>query len=901
MPPTQMSDHAVADMAGRIRVGIFVVIGLLGSVTVHAEEPNRDRARVGSDLVVLYDFQSDSGDWVRDRSGAGRPIDLKIDNSQAVHRSVGKLLVRGNVLIRSADPPKRLTSAIRRSRELTLEAWIQPVNVEQFGPARILTLSRNGSNRNFTLGQDGDKFDVRLRTTATSANGIPSIGTDAGSVEPRLTHVVYTRNRRGEAVIFLDGALAVREKLSGTMENWNPGYWLALANEQEKSRPWRGTYHLIAIYKRALTLREVTQNFEAGAQATSTQALAALSVASSIDTRAVHFENRIAPLLAKHCLECHDAAGKQGGLDLSRREAAFAGGDSGASLVAGKSLESLIWTAVESDEMPAERPSLTKQEKEHLKAWIDDGAIWSLPQIDPAVYVHGQQQRQNWLRRLTIPEYIETVRSAVGVEIEKEANELLPADLRADGFSNTAYNLNVDLKHIEAYAQLAEIIVSRMDISRFADRFIKQRRFTDKTMGELISKMGKWILRGPVSESEVIDYRGISTTVASTGGNYDQAVSLILEAMLQSPRFLYRVENQRGDGTAGPIDEYELASRISYIVWGGPPDHELMRAADDGDLFELSAVEAQVERMLRDTRARQHSARFITEWLDLNRLVNLRPNADKYPHWSAELADDMRRETLAYFDEVVWEQQRPLSNLLNAQVTFVTSRLANHYHLKTEGVPVEGRDLKRHDLVSEPARGGILTQGSVLTVGGDEASMVSRGLLVMHELLRGVVNDPPPCVDTTPVTTKSGLTQRSIAMERIANASCGGCHAKFEPLAFGLEKYDGLGSFHEKDEHGNALREDGLILIPGAERAVPYQNAKEMMDLLAGSERVKESMTWKLTQFALGRPLVAYDAAEVQRIHQRSQQASGTYAALLKAIVLSDLVQLMHTESDEIK
>ena len=201
MPPTEVSENGIADIAGRTRVGIFLFIGLLAPAMAFAEEPNRDSSRVRSDLVVFYDFQSDSGDWVRDRSGVGRPIDLKIDNSLAVHRSVGKLLVRGNVLIRSADSPKRLTTAIRRSRELTLEAWIQPASVEQSGPARIVTLSRNGSHRNFTLGQDGNQFDVRLRTTATSTNGIPSIGTDSGSLEPRLTHVVYTRNRRGEAAI----------------------------------------------------------------------------------------------------------------------------------------------------------------------------------------------------------------------------------------------------------------------------------------------------------------------------------------------------------------------------------------------------------------------------------------------------------------------------------------------------------------------------------------------------------------------------------------------------------------------------------------------------------------------------------------------------------------------------
>ena len=184
----------------------------------------------------------------------------------------------------------------------------------------------------------------------------------------------------------------------------------------------------------------------------------------------------------------------------------------------------------------------------------------------------------------------------------------------------------------------------------------------------------------------------------------------------------------------------------------------------------------------------------------------------------------------------------------------------------------------------------------MLTVGGDEASMVTRGLLVLHELLRGVVKDPPPCVDTTPIPTKAGVSQRVIAEARIANVACGGCHAKFEPLAFGLEKFDGLGTYHETDEHGNKLRDDGEILFPGAAKAVPYGSSAQLMDLLAGSERVRQSITWKVTQFALGRPLVAADAAELDRIHKSAQEGGGTYASLMTAIVSSDLVRMTRTE-----
>jgi hypothetical protein len=255
----------------------------------------------------------------------------------------------------------------------------------------------------------------------------------------------------------------------------------------------------------------------------------------------------------------------------------------------------------------------------------------------------------------------------------------------------------------------------------------------------------------------------------------------------------------------------------------------------------------------------------------------------------------MKQETLAFAEEILWKQDRPLSDLLNAQVSFLTPPLAKHYGIPPQGDG--GSKGQRYDLSAVPERGGLLTQGSVLTVGGDEASMVTRGLFVLHDLLRGVVKDPPPCVDTTPVPTKAGLTQRGVAEVRIANANCGGCHARFEPLAFGLEKFDGLGSYHEKDKHGNPLRDDGQILFPGEAKPVKYQTSAELMTLLAESGRVKESLTWKAAQFALGRPLSAMEAPAMENIHQTAQKAGGRYPDLMLAIILSDLVQKTRTES----
>ncbi len=828
--------------------------------------------RTTDGLVVYYDFADGEGKVVHDRSGAGEPLDLEIQDPNAVRRAPGELEITGDTKILSKDPPNKLLDGIGESNALSIEAWIRPAESMQEGPARIVTFSKDTSNRNFTLGQDRDKYDFRLRTTKRSNNGIPSIPSNGNMAKPEITHVVYTRDASGNAAIFLNGKEAGKGKVPGETRNWDKSYQLGLGNEASGGRFWKGTFYQVAIYSRALGPQEIKENFEAGANS---------GLAPSQESLARVFESKVAPILSEHCLECHDSATRKGKLDLSRKDTAFAGGREGLAITPGKSSESLLWEMIQSDEMPAKRTPLSPEEKHTLKTWIDSGAEWSLEIIDPADFRHLDASQASFVQRLTSREYIDTVRHATGVDISEEALALLPKDLRADGFSNTAYNLSVDLKHITAYAQLAEKIAQRIDLGAFLEHFQIHRDFTDKNMGKAITEIGKWVLRGPLADEELAAYLEIPSTTGRLGGNFDQALRYVLEAMLQSPRFVYRIERQQGS-----LDNYELASRMSYILWGAPPDLELFRAAGAGKLADPEKAREQVRRMIQNPLAISRSQQFLYDWLNLGRLDNLRPDPKHFPGWSPQLATEMRNETLAYFEEVAWKQKRPLADLMNTSLAIVPPNLARHY-----GWQPKGSGTARYSLQNIPGRGGLLTQGSVLSIGGDQASMVSRGLFILQDILRGTVKDPPPCVDTTPVPEKAGLTKRGIAEQRISNKSCGGCHAKFEPLAFGLEKFDGTGAYHESDHFGNRLREDGNILVPGTSRPIAYQSVREFMDHLANSPRVAESLTWKIAQFALGRPLAAPDRPEIEKIHQAATEAGGTYGAVLEAIVMSDLVR----------
>ncbi|TWT50723.1 Planctomycete cytochrome C [Rubripirellula amarantea] len=832
-----------------------------------------DLTRVRRGLQVFYAFDDIRSGLVEDTSGREDAIHLSIETPAKVKTHDGVIEIVGSPkIVASLVDSQRLADLFTASQAITIEMWMQVTDLNQSGPARIVTLSRDSSRRSVTLGQERDAIEVRLRTSMSDANGLPGTKAKIKGLAKGWKHIVFTRKPNREAALHVDGKRVAHTHHAGDLSGWDRQCRLAIADEIVGGRPWNGKLSMVALFDQALTDSEIKRNFACGHDGINEP----VAVANPLADAERHFEQHIAPLLSHRCLECHDSSSREGGLDLSRKSFAFAGGDSGDAIVPSSPGESLVFTSVESDEMPHDRPSLSNSEKELLKQWIQDGAVWSVDYIDPSIY-RGNVNSQHWVRRLTMNEYIETVRATLGIDIADEARTALPQDLRADGFRNTAYNLTVDLKHVAAYAELADKIIGRLDVDAFAKPYAMNRTHTDRNMRPLVQKMGKRILRGPLSDDEIALYRGVASTAALSGADYEGAVGYVLRAMLQSPRFLYRIENSDGSPNA-----YEIANRLSYTLWGGPPDDELVKLADEGELFSETVLRSQIDRMWNDPRCVDRSIEFVTQWLNLDRLDHMNPDRERFPDWVSDLAIDMRWETVETFRELVWQDRKPMVALLNVPYTYATRDLARHYGFEPQPVP-----WAKYDLSDVPSRGGILTHGSVLTMGGDNASMVTRGLFVLRDLLFSEVGDPPPGLDTTPVPTEPGLTHRVIASQRIENQSCGGCHRRFEPLAFGLEKFDGLGSYHEQDEHGNKLREDGEILFPGDAEPVKYETAAEMMDLLANSDRVAACLTRKVIQFCIGRPLDVVDARSVRQVHEAAGGKAATYQSIVTELLVN--------------
>ena len=228
---------------------------------------NNPSTRVSAGLLALYNFDEGSGNTVFDVSGVGTALNLEINNPARVNWGNGVLNLNSPSLIASAQTADKLIDGITATQEITLEAWVTPSNRSQNGPARIATLSSDVANRNFTLGQAGDDYNVRLRTTTTGYNGVgTTVSSQGGLLNTELTHVIYTREADGDASLYIDNQLVASETIDGDFSNWDENYRLGLGNEFNGYRPWLGSLDLFAVYNQAFDATEVEQNFLAGAE-----------------------------------------------------------------------------------------------------------------------------------------------------------------------------------------------------------------------------------------------------------------------------------------------------------------------------------------------------------------------------------------------------------------------------------------------------------------------------------------------------------------------------------------------------------------------------------------------------------------------------------------------------------
>ncbi len=408
---------------------------------------------------------------------------------------------------------------------------------------------------------------------------------------------------------------------------------------------------------------------------------------------------------------------------------------------------------------------------------------------------------------------------------------------------------------------------------------------------ELIGNFTKQAWRRPVTPKELERLMVLFYEARAAKDNFEASVKHALTATLVSPHFLYRNELQSEPNNPGAIqevDEYALASRLSYFLWSSLPDAELFALADKKKL--RKNLDAQVERMMRDPKARAMTENFAGQWLQLRTLEIIEPDSAKFPAFNGELRRDFRAETEKFF-EYIAGTDRPVTEFLTADYTFLDERLAKYYGI--EGIT--GAEFRKVSLAGTP-RQGLLTQGSILTLTSNptRTSPVKRGKWVLENLLASPPPPPPPGVPELEAGEKLTGTLRQRMEKHRENAMCASCHARMDPIGFAFEHFDGAGAWREKD--GTDPVEPSGVL-PSGEK---FTDHRELNRIFATSKRgdFLRCLAEKTLTYALGRGLEYYDRPAVEKILSGMEKEGFRFSSLIRGVVHSVPFQLRRGEGD---
>jgi hypothetical protein len=399
--------------------------------------------------------------------------------------------------------------------------------------------------------------------------------------------------------------------------------------------------------------------------------------------------------------------------------------------------------------------------------------------------------------------------------------------------------------------------------------------------------------RRPVTEDEVASKMTLVTLAQKEGDSIDEGVRLGLQAILASPSFLFRTEAdpKPAAGVAAaphPVSDFELASRLSYFLWASMPDAELFRVAKEQKLRQPAVLEAQVRRMLADPKSHNLVDNWAAQWLQLRNLGRTKPDPKRFPTVDDELLDAMRTET-SMFVEAIIKEDRSILDFIDAPFTFVNGPLARHY-----GIPgVTGEEFRRVTLDGEQ-RGGVLTQGAILTVSSypTRTSPPVRGKWVLENLLGTPPPPPPPDVPSlNEANIGSEVSLRQRLEQHRKDPSCSPCHNAMDPIGFGLETYDAVGAWRT---HDGKFPIETAGTLPGGKS---FSGAKELKEILKGrSDAFVRNVTEKMLTYSLGRGLERYDRSTVDGISKQVAASDYRFSALVMEVVKSKPFQMRSAE-----
>jgi len=412
---------------------------------------------------------------------------------------------------------------------------------------------------------------------------------------------------------------------------------------------------------------------------------------------------------------------------------------------------------------------------------------------------------------------------------------------------------------------------------------------------KILASLVRRAYRRPATEEDLKPLMALyeSGRQESQAGSFDSGIEMALRGMLVSPDFLFRIEQDppaSAPGSVHRVSDFELASRLSFFLWSSVPDDELLKLAEEGKLHDPKVVEQQTARMLNDRKSTAFIDNFSGQYLFVRNLAAQKPDPDEFPGFDNGLRRAFERESTLFFSAMVREN-RPVTELLDARFTFLNERLADFY-----GVPgVHGPQFRRVE-ITDPNRGGILGQGSLLTVTSypNRTSVVQRGKWVLENLLGTPPPPPPPNVPSLDPHGKDGKQTMRQAMEmHRANPACASCHARMDPIGFSLENYDGVGAWRDSD---NGARIDASGKLPDGTVFTGPAGLKQIL-LTQHRDEFLSTFTEKLMTYALGRGIEPSDRPAERAILRDAAKQNYTIPALIDAIIRSPQFQMRRNRS----
>ncbi|MEZ0267920.1 MAG: DUF1592 domain-containing protein, partial [Phycisphaerae bacterium] len=398
--------------------------------------------------------------------------------------------------------------------------------------------------------------------------------------------------------------------------------------------------------------------------------------------------------------------------------------------------------------------------------------------------------------------------------------------------------------------------------------------------------LARTAFRRPPSDAELDTLLRVYALAAGQGKSHADALRLMVKAILVSPQFVFITPGPSAPTSAPgdivPLDDHQLAARLSYFLWATMPDAELSALADAGKLRDPAVLAAQARRLIADTRARALFDGFGAQWLGVDKLAGKAFDPAKFPQMTPALRAAMYDEARLVFESVL-RDNASLATFIDGDDTFLNAQLAPIYGVKD----VAGPQMRKVKL-TDPNRGGILTMPGVLATTSfpDRTSPVNRGVWVLEQVLGEHVPPPPanvPALDKQDQKKIANMTLRQRTEMHVANPACASCHKVLDPIGFGLENFDAIGRWRDKDDSGGPI--DAAGQLPGAKR---FSTPAQLKQIIAGrTDDFARNLTGRMLAYALCRQLEGYDEVVVDNLTDALAKDGRRMQTLVVGVVTS--------------